>query len=132
MSPRREAKVVLIASILLALAVSVAGIAHWYYQTGCFSRANYERIAKGMDLGQVEALLGSPGEEVPRHGIPGYGHPGGVPAVDAIPARPPGEVGVIWGDRVFIWRSGRRTDDTIYVGMKDGKVVSKFYHYVFF
>jgi hypothetical protein len=111
-------KATAIGVILLGLAASVAGILAWSDRTGCLSRGNYERVTKGMELSQVELLLGGPGEEIPPEQVPT------VPSWARFADAPEGWPGVVWGERYFRWETGSRT---IHIGVQDGKVVSKWY-----
>src|SRR5262245_21178524 len=77
----------------------LAGVAALYGRTGRFSYANYERITNGMELSQVESLLGGPGEEIPP------GHVPTVPPYAKLAGSPEGWLGVVWGERYFRWES---------------------------
>jgi hypothetical protein len=103
--------------VLLVLALAVLGCVAWWNQTGCFSAVNFGRIAKGMDLGEVQALLGSSGEEISFSEIPG------VRPADKLPESPDGWLGVVWGERCFRWNGGHRQ---ILVGFSAGRVVCKY------
>jgi hypothetical protein len=102
---------------LLVPVMAVLFCISWWNQIGCFSAINYDRIANRMDLGEVQSLLGSTGEEVPVSEVPG------VRPADKLPGSPEGCLGVIWGEKCFRWRDGHRQ---ILVGLADGKVVSKY------
>jgi hypothetical protein len=41
-----------------------------WYPKGKFSYANYLRIQEGMNVVEVQALLGSPGKEIPKTHVP--------------------------------------------------------------
>jgi hypothetical protein len=102
----------LAAVVLLYVAVGVLFL--WWYQPGCFSEVNYDRIQPGMSREQVAELLGSPGKET--ESIPGH------PPYYHQPGYPPGWTGVIWGDTFIRWQDGHRD---IYVGFAEGRVTSK-------
>jgi hypothetical protein len=72
---------------------------------GHVSYCNYERIQVGMALGDVEAILGSPGTEI-----------------DEVPTTP--EKPVVSGDRFFRWESNHTE---IIVGIRDDRVCDKWY-----
>jgi hypothetical protein len=113
MRPMRRPKV----AILLAFAiVAIFTLGVWWDETGCFSYRNYKRIHTGMRLEDIEDLLACPGEEIPPTclmGVPPYAKPSGSP---------PGWLGVVRGDRFFLWESENRK---IFVGVTDGRVMSK-------
>src|SRR5262245_21134906 len=115
------------ATILLALFMAVLAVV-WCVarknQSGFFSYRNYERIKEGMDLDQVQTLLGAPGEEISFDQIPG------VPPHSKLPKAPEGWLGVVWGERCFRWWDGERRglgDPHILVGVSGGRVVSKYF-----
>ncbi len=89
----------------------------WWNQFGCFSAVNYDRIAMGMDVGEVQALLGSMGEEIPFSEVPG------LRPADKLPGSPEGWLGVVWGEKCFRWKDAHRQ---ILVGLSGGKVASKY------
>ncbi|MBX9623191.1 MAG: hypothetical protein K2X82_05200 [Gemmataceae bacterium] len=103
--------------------LAVLSCVAWWIQPGCRSHRNYERIEKGMELERVQALLDSPGEEISFDGIPG------VAPHSKFPDAPDGWLGVVWGGRCYIWQERGRwvgADRTVYVGVSDGRVVSKY------
>lgn len=114
------------------VAGTVFGFIVWSFLPGPF-KADYQRITNGMELNQVEAIMGGPGQEIPSNRMPGFSRPRS--------GAPPGWLGVVWGERCFEWRishyqPGRpppvlwpryEGTETIYIGITDGKVVSKYY-----
>lgn len=107
----------------LALALVITGSVAWRNQTGCVSYRNYERIEKGMELEQVQQLLGSSGDEILGMHVPT------VPPYAKFSEAPDGWLGVVWGEQFFRWQEKDRWfggDRTIYVGVSDGRVVSKY------
>lgn len=102
----------------------VAGRVAWLIGPGRFSYRNFERIEKGMELEQVETLLGSPGEEISFSEIPG------VPSYAKFPDAPDGWLGMVWGERCFIWWDGDQRGyctRKIYIGVSGDRVVSKYF-----
>lgn len=113
---RRVTWFVLLSAGLAAVAALTLVVWRDREQAGEVSYRNYERISVGMTREQVEALLGSAGEEVktiPQ--FPAYIHP---------PDVPPGWTGVVWGDTFVRWQSG---DRDIHIGFSEGRVTSKHY-----
>ena len=103
-----------VAAILLA-GLSL-GLASRLDPPGYPSQRNFDRIEKGMDLEQVERLLG-PGEQIRPTEAPG------VPPYAKFPDSPDGCYGVVWGDHFFRWRDG---EDAVLVGFSNGTVASKY------
>lgn len=75
-----------------------------------------------MTLERVEELFGSPGEEISFKEIPQ------VPLYARFKEAAEGWLGVVWGDRCYRWTKDDRWsgDRTIYVGISEGRVVSKY------
>ena len=113
-------KALLAVLVLLLLAAVAAPIIDWHIenQVGRFSYTNYQRISNGMELSEVESLLGTAGEEITHHQLPG------VRPDDKIPGSPDGWLGVVWGDRFFRWLSDYRV---LHVGIQNGRVISKYF-----
>jgi hypothetical protein len=93
--------------------------AMWSCRPGCFSHPNYERIRVGMGVGEVDRLLGGAGAVVRPEEVPTYPEAYGLK-----PGAPAGWYGVVWGDEFREWWEDERH---IMVGLKDGRVVSKWY-----
>jgi hypothetical protein len=107
---RQRSLLVLFILFVLALVVPFTLIA-LFDQPGRFSRNNYLRIHNGMTLAEVQALLGSPGEELPRKTL----------FTSPDPREPP-----LTGDQVFRWRPpGNYSGSCVLVGLTDGKVCDK-------
>jgi hypothetical protein len=107
---------VVVVIVMLLTAAGIVALFFWLARAGVASSFNYDRIQPGMSREQVEALLGSAGTEVKS--IPGV-----QPDMQA-PGAPPGWTGVVWGDTYLYWESG---PDQIWVGLSEGRVVSKHY-----
>ncbi|WP_171469925.1 hypothetical protein [Frigoriglobus tundricola] len=83
------------------------------------SHANYERIRPGMNLAQVERLLGGPGTEALEKHLPGV--------VDwDVPVDHPKRVkAVVSGEQYFCW-DDRGTE--IIISLRAGVVSEKWYY----
>jgi hypothetical protein len=103
---------------LILLVLLTTAVVAWLCWPGCLSYFNFYRISEGMTREQVQALLGSAGQEVSSDSIPGY-----APSVH-LPGAPPGWTGVVWGDSFVEWRG---EGPTIIIGFEHGKVTSKYY-----
>jgi hypothetical protein len=99
------------------------GGATWWCLPGCISYFNFDRIENGMELTRVQGLLGAPGEETTFNEIPRG------PAFVTFPGAPDSRRGVVWGERCYRWTEERRRlgcERTIYVGISNGRVTSKY------
>jgi hypothetical protein len=114
----RTRAVVALVAVGVPATVAVFTLVAWWNRTGCFSYRNYERIETGMLLEEVDGLLGRPGEEIPPEWV------STVPPWAKISGSPAGWLGVVWGDRFFLWKSGHCE---VFVGVTDGRVTSKWY-----
>ena len=97
----------------------------WLDLPRCFSYFNFDRIEEGMKLERVQELLGTDGEEILLTQIP-Y-----VPPYDKFPEPLARWHGVVWGERCYCWTE-KSGDRTIYVGVTDGRIVSKYIHEYYF
>lgn len=107
--------------VLVALAVSTVtylSLLAWHFQKGCVSIANYDRIAAGMDLGEVRTLLGSMGDEISIAELPRIGPEA------KLAGSPDAWDGVVWGERFLRWQGSPLN---IFVGLSCGKVISKYF-----
>ena len=110
-------KLLLTSALLLATAAALFVVANWCLP-GRFSYCNFERIAAGMKLSDVESLLGASGMEITAEQLPGI--------VDwSVPVDSPQRIkGAISGEKFYLWEDGTRY---ILVSLKADIVHEKWY-----
>jgi hypothetical protein len=117
------------------LLVGLGLFALLYCPPARFSYCNYQRVQAGMNLEEVQALLG-PGTEIERRWVPQEVRP--KPGVVVPPPGPNAtvrdypvvEVPVVDGDRFFRWEADApwlQSGAYIIIAFRDGKVCDKTY-----
>jgi hypothetical protein len=104
----------------LAVGAALAGVAwvawsRYQDRIGCVSRLNFDRIEEGMSLEEVEALLGSPGEELATI-------PHTIDLADADDYGRGRERNLVPGQKCFLWNDSHLK---IWVGFAKGRVAGK-------
>ncbi len=111
-------KVSLIVGVLLAIVGTIYLVSVFWCYHGQFSHCNFQKIAAGMTLREVEAILGSPGIEVRESELPG------IVDWDAPVDSPKRIKPVIAGEKYYRWEDGARY---ILVSLNNGAVREKNY-----
>jgi hypothetical protein len=87
----------------------IAPNSFWYFLTDTKLRQDYHKIAVGVPLPEVEALLGGPGKQLKEKELP------------ETPCGP-----VVNGDQFYQW-TGPLNGQKIIIGVRDGRVCAKWY-----
>ncbi len=92
--------------VLVPTIVILGSVVWWWYRPGCFSEQNFDRLEIGMPLEKAEELLGSkaqPGWVIEQGGRP-----------------------LVTGDSYYRWEDNGWSHRTIFVGVTNGRIVSKY------
>ncbi len=103
-------------AVLLAIGL-LALMAIAECQNGKVTRCNYDKVKAGMTVREAEIFLG-PSQESSEKWVPSERSPDGI-------AR------VVSGDRYFKWEDKRiengTPDRSVWVGVRNGKIINKWY-----